>query len=118
VSRSEDLQKAQDARRRETSPWRKLYFSKAWKLRRALQFKVEPLCRKCKAMGKSRAATVADHVVPHRGNRELFFKGELQSLCATCHSSSKQLEEREGFSRDIGEDGWPVDSRHIFFRRT
>jgi 5-methylcytosine-specific restriction endonuclease McrA len=29
---------------------------------------------------------VADHVVPHRGNRKSFEEGELQSLCARHHS--------------------------------
>jgi len=32
-------------------------------------------------------ATQVDHIVPHRGNKELFWDvGNLQSLCQSCHS--------------------------------
>jgi 5-methylcytosine-specific restriction protein A len=37
---------------------------------------------------------VADHIVPHRGNRRLFFDlNNLQTLCDTCHSQHKQRAE-------------------------
>jgi hypothetical protein len=39
------------------------------------------------------AATVCDHVHPHRGDEVLFFSGPFQSLCETCHNSAKQREE-------------------------
>lgn len=64
----------------------------------------------------TRPATVADHVEPHRGDPLKFWYGDLQSLCDECHSSAKQREEAEGFSREIGGDGWPVDPRHPFNR--
>lgn len=66
----------------------------------------------CETVGIASAATVADHVVPHYGDIDLFWNGELQSLCGSCHSSAKQSEERVGYSSTIGVDGWPVDSRH------
>ncbi|TPJ86944.1 hypothetical protein FJ489_30815 [Mesorhizobium sp. B2-5-12] len=53
-------------------------------------------------------ATTADHVVPHRGDPELFWHGELQPLCASCHSSQKQAEERTGIVRGNDTDGWPA----------
>lgn len=38
---------------------------------------------------------VADHIVPHRGDRRLFFDlGNLQTLCKTCHDKHKQSAER------------------------
>ena len=58
------------------------------------------------------AATVVDHVVPHRGNSTLFWQGELQSLCFSHHNSSKQHEEHAGFSAAVGTDGVPVDPMH------
>jgi 5-methylcytosine-specific restriction protein A len=67
-------------------------------------------------MGKTRAANRADHVEPHREDPLKFWHGELQSLCAECHDREKQREEIHGFSRDIGDDGWPIDPRHIFNR--
>lgn len=45
----------------------------------------------------------------HRGNERLFFEGDLQSLCADHHNSHTQQVERNGFIREIGIDGWPVD---------
>lgn len=109
-----DASKAADAKRRKEQPWRRWYWSRRWKEKKARQKKAEPLCRSCAARGMSRAATTADHIVPHRGDPLLFWYGELQSLCDTCHSSAKQREEVEGFSRDVGGDGWPVDPRHPF----
>jgi 5-methylcytosine-specific restriction enzyme A len=58
------------------------------------------------------AAQVADHIVPHRGDSQLFWLGDLQSLCWSHHSGSKQVEERRGYRDEIGSDGWPTDPRH------
>ena len=63
-------------------------------------------------MGKQVRASVADHVVPHRGDAALFWQGRLQSLCMSCHSADKQQQEALGYSTTIGNDGWPVDARH------
>lgn len=112
-----DYRKAADAKRRADVPWRRWYNTRAWKTRSAKQLRREPLCRLCAALGRTKLAAAADHVIPHRGDRRLFFYGDLQSLCDTCHSSAKQREERDGFSRDIGADGWPVDPRHPFNSR-
>lgn len=49
----------------------------------------------CKAEGRLVVATVADHIIPHRGDKGLFM-GELQSLCVSCHSGAKQREEAAG----------------------
>jgi hypothetical protein len=53
----------------------------------------QPLCEWCHELGIVTAATVAHHTVAHRGDAELFWNGELQSLCASCHSSRAQSEE-------------------------
>lgn len=50
---------------------------------------------KCVACGEP--ATVVDHVVPHRGDRKLFWRrSNWQPLCTRCHSSTKQSIERRG----------------------
>lgn len=42
-------------------------------------------------------ASVVDHIIPHRGDRRLFWdRSNWQSLCATHHSRDKQREERGG----------------------
>lgn len=107
-------------RRNQRSPeaqhYRRLYKDRRWIARRAEQLSREPLCARCAKAGRVTAATVADHVIPHRGDERLFFDGRLQSLCDArpwrCHSSGKQSEERRGYSAEVGLDGWPVDGRH------
>jgi hypothetical protein len=64
------------------------------------------------AQGYNTVATIVDHVVPHRGDRNSFVLGQLQSLCESCHNSVKQNVERHGFDRTIGLDGMPIDPRH------
>nr|WP_155138256.1 HNH endonuclease signature motif containing protein [Roseibium sp. RKSG952] len=80
---------------------------------RRQQLATEPLCTKCQSEGRVVAATVADHIKPHRGDEALFWDaGNLQSLCTHHHNSWKQSLERRGYSLDIGSDGWPVDPAH------
>ena len=86
--------RAQEQQRRRTRPWRAWYKDPAWQRRRAAQLAADPLCRFCLDRGIVRAATVADHVKAHRGNRHLFFNGALQSLCKQCHDGEKQAIER------------------------
>jgi len=45
-----------------------------------------PLCVECERQGRTTAATDVDHIVPHRGDMELFWDREnWQSLCGRCH---------------------------------
>lgn len=40
-------------------------------------------------------ATVVDHIQPHRGDMNIFWReGNHQSLCRSCHNSAKQKLER------------------------
>lgn len=68
----------------------------------------EPLCRFCAAHGRVTAATVADHIEPHRGDIAKFWRGELQSLCAHCHNSTKQAMEKSGRIKGCDTDGNPA----------
>lgn len=90
----------------DVSAW---YKTARWERRRELQLSLQPLCARCPT---PTWATVADHVVPHRGDAWLFWFGELQSLCAPCHSSGKQKEELAGYSATPDQDGWPLDPHH------
>ena len=82
-----------DAERR-TRADRAWYDSARWKHKRAAQLMAEPLCRFCAERGLTVAGSVADHVRPHRGDYDRFWGGELQTLCAPCHSSDKQRIEK------------------------
>ncbi len=66
--------------------WQHLYDSRKWKMLRRIQLAKEPWCAECLRANIYTPATDADHVDPHRGDPELFFKGDLQSLCKPCHS--------------------------------
>ena len=99
-------------RKPEAKAYHHLYNSKAWQHLRLAQLRTHYLCRFCEAMGRITPAKVADHVVPHRGDHTMFFEGELQSLCQTCHDSAKQAEERRGYSGACDLDGYPIDPRH------
>ncbi len=97
-----------------TQPWNNWYKKAAWIKRAKLQLAVDPICTMCLRLGKVRAAEVADHIVPHRGDPELFWFGKLQSLCWSHHSASKAQIEKQGYSNEIGEDGYPIDPNHPF----
>lgn len=82
-------------RRDQMVAWRKWYKTAEWQRIRwdcisAALF----TCARCGSVGES-PDLVADHIRPHRGDRDLFFDaGNLQCLCATCHNRHKQREER------------------------
>ena len=56
-----------------------LYHTPQWQEIRRRQLALEPRCRSCGGV-----ATVADHVIPHRGSEAAFWAGVLQSLCKRC----------------------------------
>lgn len=85
------------------------YKTARWQKLRARQLAAHPLCCMCCDERKVVAATVCDHVKPHRGDEALFWSGPFQSLCANHHNSAKQRIEKGGRARPIiGVDGWPV----------
>ena len=91
--------------RRDSDEW---YKTKRWGAMRADQLRREPLCRECLAHGKVEAATECDHIVPHKGDRNLFFDPKnLQSLCKKCHSA-KTVTEDGGFGRKSNKKTGPL----------
>jgi 5-methylcytosine-specific restriction protein A len=93
------------------------YGTQRWRRRARAQLREHPLCASCLQLGKVVPATVADHIVPHRGDERLFHEGALQSLCAYHHSGTKQQREVRGYATDIGLDGYPLDPMHPFYQR-
>lgn len=90
------LPQAQDIRPAVTS-WRTGATSSAarlygyqWQVARREYLREHPLCVMCKARGEVTAATVVDHVIPHRGDAGLFWnRTNWQPLCKTCHDGEK-----------------------------
>jgi 5-methylcytosine-specific restriction protein A len=54
-----------------------------------------PLCVHCFKNNKMIKATVVDHVIPHRGDKILFWdQSNWQSLCKRCHDKKTMTEDR------------------------
>lgn len=104
-----------DARReydlkRSQAPWRKWYHTARWKALRAQVMAIQPLCKMCEQVGKVESTAVVDHIKPHKGDPVLFWDWRnLQGLCAPCHDSGKQTEERKGHAIGCDESGIPLD---------
>lgn len=50
-----------------------------------------PLCVCCKANGVVEAVALVDHIIPHKGDRELFWdRDNWQSLCERCDKTIKR----------------------------
>ena len=83
--------------RGESADWHWMYGTPLWKQRlRPTQLLREPFCRMCAAEGHRTRATVADHIVPHRGDWALFSDPDnLQSVCKRHHDQKTMQEQRE-----------------------
>jgi 5-methylcytosine-specific restriction protein A len=75
-----------DKVRTETQEWRKWYCSKRWTERRKYILSRNPRCMDCGKLFGIEALEL-DHIIPHRGDKVLFWdKANLQVLCKSCHS--------------------------------
>ena len=93
----------------DAAAYRRWYSTPRWRRRRVEQLRREPFCAMCLALGVHTAATVADHVTPHRGDPDRFWRGRLQSLCAPHHDRDKQREELMDRPLTVDADGWPLN---------
>jgi 5-methylcytosine-specific restriction protein A len=97
--------------------WHRWYDTAKWRAWSQHQLRQHPLCRFWEMKGKVVAASIADHIKPHKGDARLFWDADnLQSLCKHCHESTKKQLERRGFSTEIGADGMPIDVRHPWYQ--
>ena len=61
-------------------------YGSAWQKASRQFLQAHPLCEECMKQGKYVKATVVDHVVPHRGDEELFWdRSNWRALCKRCH---------------------------------
>lgn len=101
---------------RKRAAWDGWYKKQRWRNWSRLQLQEHPLCCMCLDNGIVMEATVADHIIPHHGDEQMFWFGKLQSLCRPHHDGRKQQQEKKGYANDIGIDGWPVDQKHPVYR--
>jgi hypothetical protein len=93
-----------------------LYGSSAWRSLRKQAFERDGY--ECCLCHRLTSNPIADHRAPHNGNRELFFNlDNVQTLCPSCHSGIKRMQETHGYSAACDENGRPVDKNHPWNRR-
>lgn len=65
-----------------------------WNKARIEHLDEHPLCVDCARREYIMPATVVDHIIPHKGNDELFWdRSNWQSLCKTCHDRKTATED-------------------------
>lgn len=88
TNRQYDKQRGTAAQRGYDARWQKY---RKWFLNH------NPLCIECRKEGRLTPATVVDHIIPHKGDMELFWDtNNHQSLCKRCHDR-KTAKEDGGF---------------------
>ena len=95
-----------------------LYGSTRWRKASRRHLQRHPLCAQCEKMGRVVVATIVHHKAPHNGNEAIFWdESGWESVCATCHSGIKRMEETRGYSAACGVDGVPMDANHPWNRK-
>lgn len=96
-------------------------YDSRWKSARAGWLRQHPLCgdradgpspehSECLQARRLTAATDVDHIVPHRGDKSLFWeRTNWQSLCHACHSA-KTAREDGGFGNGASRQGEGVSN--------
>jgi|SRR5690606_5488580 len=77
VKRGYDKQRGSASQRGYNAQWRKA---------RKRYLTEHPLCVECEKNGRLTPATVVDHIIPHKGDMQLFWdESNWQPLCKPCH---------------------------------
>lgn len=91
--------RAHDRRR---GSFRERGYDARWDKARAAYLRQHPLCVMCRRAGQLVAATVVDHIVPHRRDQRLFWdESNWQALCKRHHDRDKQRIERGREREDV-----------------
>ena len=83
-------------------------YGRRWRKLRAVVLAQEPLCRRCNAEGKTKAAEHLHHV---DGNVSNLARDNLEPLCAAHHNAIDAFG-RVGRVKGAGADGTPLDPGH------
>lgn len=63
-------------------------YGSRWRKARSRFLKSNSLCVKCKEAERLTEATVVDHIIPHRGDKTLFWdESNRQALYKSCHDT-------------------------------
>ncbi len=75
---------------------RQRLYGRKWQKFRAAYLAEHPWCVSCERIGISTPSEHVDHVVDHKGDVVLFWRGPFQALCHSCHSKKTASENRGG----------------------
>ena len=74
-------------------------YGRKWRNESKLYLAENPWCKSCMVAGRRVPATEVDHIIPHKGDKKLFWdRKNWQGLCSSCHSK-KTSREDGGFGR-------------------
>jgi 5-methylcytosine-specific restriction protein A len=66
-----------------------------WRQARQERLQQEPICVMCAKEGRVTLSVVVDHIVPHRGVKELFWdQSNWQALCKPCHDRKTRTQDQ------------------------
>ena len=89
------------------------YQTTRWRHERALFLSAHPLCAMHLEIGQTQAASVVDHVIPHRGDERLFWdQSNWQPLCSPCHNRHKKRAEHGRATLAFTAEGEPLGKQH------
>jgi len=81
-------------------------YNARWRAARKRFLLNHPLCANCQKAGQITAATVVDHIIPHKGDQRLFWdESNWQVLCKRCH-------DRKTATSDGRWGSFPINPRH------
>lgn len=105
LRREETTEPERNKRRYQEQPWRKWYQTKEWKQLRLSAFERDKyICQRSGVLcipngtGQEDNAPIANHKVPHRGDRALFFDlNNIETVTKKVHDSLIQSEEKRNY---------------------
>lgn len=72
-------------------------YDSRWRKARLGFLRQNPLCVHCQAEGRITPATVVDHIIPHKGDQDLFWdRDNWQALCKQHHDIKTGTERGRG----------------------
>jgi len=84
-------------------------YGRRWRNARLEHLTQHPFCVFCEQQGMTRQATELDHIIPHKGNLELFWdESNWQGLCHDHHRGTKARMERSGYTGGCDVNGKPL----------
>lgn len=88
-------------------------YNSRWRKASKMFLKEHPLCEceECVKYGRLKTANVVHHIVPHRGNYELFWDDRnWQAMNKRCHDRHTFRETRKGINNKMSWEGYRFDS--------